>query len=90
MRTITAAQIKREGISAVDELVAQGAVQVIYRSVPRYVILTIDAYEELREGYDANFLAEARASHAAIARGEGHTARTVAEHLAFIDAADDE
>lgn len=90
MKTIAAAAIKRGGISALDDLVADGPVQVIYRSAPRYVVLDIASYEELRAGYEANFAAQARASLAAIARGEGHTARTVEEHMAFIDAADDE
>ncbi|MDZ7790996.1 MAG: hypothetical protein U5L08_10990 [Xanthomonadales bacterium] len=46
-RTITAQEIKRRGISAVDEALRQGPVHVIQRNRPRYVILMEEDYQRL-------------------------------------------
>lgn len=45
--TITAQEIKRRGISAVDEALRQGPVHVIQRNRPRYVILSEEEYARL-------------------------------------------
>lgn len=45
--TITAQEIKRRGISAVDEALQRGPVHVIQRNRPRYVILTEEEYGRL-------------------------------------------
>lgn len=45
--TITAKEIKRRGISAVDEALQQGPVHVIQRNQPRYVILTEEDYQRM-------------------------------------------
>jgi PHD/YefM family antitoxin component YafN of YafNO toxin-antitoxin module len=45
--TITAQEIKRRGISAVDEALQRGPVHVIQRNCPRYVILSEDDYQRL-------------------------------------------
>ena len=42
--TITAQEIKRRGISAVDEALRHGPVHVIQRNRPRYVILSEEDY----------------------------------------------
>jgi len=42
--TITAQEIKRRGISAVDEALRHGPVHVIQRNRPRYVILREEDY----------------------------------------------
>ena len=47
--TITAQEIKRRGISAVDEALEQGPVHVIQRNRPRYVILSEEDYARLAE-----------------------------------------
>jgi len=47
MNTISASEIKRRGISAVDELLDNGPVHVIKNNRQRYVVLTEDAYQEL-------------------------------------------
>ena len=47
--TITAQEIKRRGISAVDEALEQGPVHVIQRNRPRYVILSEQEYARLAE-----------------------------------------
>ena len=53
MKTIAAQEIKRRGISAVDELLQEGPVQIIKQNRPRYVVLGIEAYLELVAGRSA-------------------------------------
>lgn len=53
MNTIPASEIKRRGISVVDDALKHGPVHVIQRNHPRYVILSKDQYQRLvpkREG----------------------------------------
>jgi len=90
MQTIAAQEIKRQGIKAVDDLVARGAVQIIARNKPAYVVMDMDHYLDLIEGYNEAFVARVLAASAAITRGEGHRYATVAEHMAAILAAPDD
>jgi PHD/YefM family antitoxin component YafN of YafNO toxin-antitoxin module len=50
MKTIPAQEIKRRGISAVDELLQDGPVEVIKHNRPRYVVMTVDGYRRLARG----------------------------------------
>ncbi len=50
---ISAQEIKRRGISAVDRALEQGPVHVIQRNRPRYVILSEESYQLLAEGVEA-------------------------------------
>lgn len=49
MRTIPAREIKRRGITAVDDLLCKGAVHVIKNDESKYVILSEEHYAELLE-----------------------------------------
>jgi PHD/YefM family antitoxin component YafN of YafNO toxin-antitoxin module len=49
MNSIPAQDIKRRGISAVDEALRDGPVHVIKNNRPSYVVLTEAAYAELLE-----------------------------------------
>ena len=49
MNSIPAQDIKRRGISAVDEVLRDGTVHVIKNNRPSYVVLTEAAYAELLE-----------------------------------------
>ena len=49
MSSIPAQDIKRRGISAVDEALRDGPVHVIKNNRPSYVVLTEAAYAELLE-----------------------------------------
>ena len=49
MNSIPAQDIKRRGISAVDEALRDGPVHVIKNNRPSYVVLTEAAYAELVE-----------------------------------------
>ena len=90
MRTISAQEIKRRGINAVDDLVAEGPVYVITHNEPRYVVMEKTRYEELVEGYQEGYAARVRAALADVAVGRVQRFDSVDDLMAAIDAADDE
>ncbi|MEA3277601.1 MAG: type II toxin-antitoxin system Phd/YefM family antitoxin [Pseudomonadota bacterium] len=47
MNSIPAQEIKRRGISAVDEALRDGPVHIIKNNRPRYVVLSEERFEEL-------------------------------------------
>jgi PHD/YefM family antitoxin component YafN of YafNO toxin-antitoxin module len=49
MNTIPAQDIKRRGISAVDQALRAGPVHVIKNNRPQYVVLTEECFQELIE-----------------------------------------
>ena len=62
MNAIAAQDIKRKGISAVDEALKEGPVHVIKNNQPQYVVLTETRYRELIEAEDEAYVARVRAS----------------------------
>lgn len=47
MNTISAGEIKRRGMSAVDEAAKQGPVHVVKGNQARYVVMTEEDYEQM-------------------------------------------
>ena len=90
MRTISAQEIKRRGIGAVDELLVEGPVHVIKHNEPRYVVMDEIRYQELVEGYNEAYVARVRASLVDVAAGKVRRFVTVADLMAAIDAAGDD
>ncbi len=62
MKTIPARDIKRRGISAVDEALKEGPVHVIKNDQPTYVILDENQYQELLEKQEKAYLARVKSS----------------------------
>lgn len=62
MNTVPAQEIKRRGIAAVDEALAQGPAHVIRNNRPQYVVMTEAQYQELLEAREEAALARIRAS----------------------------
>jgi PHD/YefM family antitoxin component YafN of YafNO toxin-antitoxin module len=62
MNTIPAQEIKRRGIAAVDELIAQGDVHVIRNNRPEYVVLSEVRYRELVAEAEEAYVARVKAS----------------------------
>ncbi|HLE81685.1 MAG TPA: type II toxin-antitoxin system Phd/YefM family antitoxin, partial [Dehalococcoidia bacterium] len=60
MQTIPAREIKRRGISAVDEALEQGPVHVIRNDDPVYVILREEQYQELLAAQEEAYRARIR------------------------------
>jgi len=62
MNTLAAQEIKRKGISAVDEVLKEGPVHIIKNNQPQYVVLTEERYRDLLEAEDEAYTARIRAS----------------------------
>jgi PHD/YefM family antitoxin component YafN of YafNO toxin-antitoxin module len=62
MNSIPAQEIKRRGISAVDEALRDGPVHIIKNNRPRYVVLSEERFEELLEAQQEAVRESLRAS----------------------------
>lgn len=62
MNIIPAQEIKRKGISAVDEALRLGPVHVIKNNMPQYVVLTESSYQALLESQQEVMLSRIKAS----------------------------
>ena len=62
MNTIPAQEVKRRGIAAVDELIANGDLHIIRNNQPQYVVLSEQRYQDLIEAQEEAFTARIRAS----------------------------
>jgi len=62
MNSIPAQELKRRGIAAVDDLIAQGDVHVIRNNQPQYVVLSEERYQELVAEANEAYLVRVRAS----------------------------
>lgn len=69
MNSIPAHEIKRRGISAVDELLERGPVHVMSRNRPRYVVMDEAQYQEHLEDQEEASWARIRASLEDVAAG---------------------
>jgi len=81
MNTIPAREIKRRGITAVDEALKNGPVHVIKNDCPAYVIMDEVRYRDLLEAEHEAYLVRVRASLAEYEAGLGRTV-TVDELMA--------
>lgn len=61
MNYLTAQELKRRGIGAVDAVLEQGPVYVVRNNQPRYVVLATADYEELLRDLAAARLAASEA-----------------------------
>lgn len=62
MNVIPAQEIKRRGISAVDEALTRGPVHIIKNNRPQYVVLTEELYADLLEIQEELALSRIQAS----------------------------
>lgn len=62
MNIVPAQEIKRRGMAAVDEALAQGPVHIIKNNRPQYVVLTEESYQELVEAQQEAARARIKAS----------------------------
>jgi PHD/YefM family antitoxin component YafN of YafNO toxin-antitoxin module len=62
MNAIAAQDIKRRGISAVDEALKEGPVHVIKNNKPQYVVISEERYRDLIAAEDEAYSARVRAS----------------------------
>lgn len=81
MKTIAAQEIKRRGISAVEELLDEGAVHVIKNNYPQYVVITEERYQEFLKTENDAYLMRVKASLADLKEGDVKQFTTVEDLL---------
>jgi PHD/YefM family antitoxin component YafN of YafNO toxin-antitoxin module len=81
MQTIPAREIKRRGISAVDEQLCQGPVHVIKNDEPTYVVMSEAQYQELLEDREQAAVMRVRESLADEAAGRVNRHTNVEEMI---------
>lgn len=89
MNSIAAQDIKKRGISAVDEALKEGPVHVIKNNQPKYVVLSEERYRDLLEAEDEAYTARVRASLEDVKAGRVRRFRSAEELLKAIEAEDD-
>jgi PHD/YefM family antitoxin component YafN of YafNO toxin-antitoxin module len=62
MNMIPAQEIKRRGIAALDDIIANGDVHIIRNNQPQYVVLSEERYQELVAEANEAYLARVRSS----------------------------
>jgi PHD/YefM family antitoxin component YafN of YafNO toxin-antitoxin module len=84
MNTIPAQEIKKRGISAVDDKLRDGPVYVISRNCPRYVVMEAKQYEEWLDDRHEAFLNRVELSLADVEAGRVHEFNSTEEMWAAI------
>ena len=82
MVTIAAKEIKRRGMSAVDDALRDGPVHIIKNDEPTYVVVTEAHYRELVEAQEIATIQRVREALAEVAAGRvrrGTAAELIAE-----------
>lgn len=87
MNIVPAQEIKRRGMAAVDEALAQGPVHVVKNNRPQYVVLTEESYRELFEARQEGMLARIKASLEDAATGRTTRHDSVEALMRHLDAA---
>lgn len=83
MNTIPAQDIKRRGITAVDELLENGPVHVISQNRPRYVVMDEERYQVMRAAAEEHTQELWRQGQRDIAAGRTTVLRSPEEVDAF-------
>ena len=89
MNTVPAQEIKRRGISVVDEILKDGAVYVIKNNQPQYVVLSEDRYKELLAAENEAYMARVRSSLEDVKAGRVSRSKNAKELLKAIDQEDE-
>ena len=76
MNTVPVQEVKRRGMSALDDSLASGPVYVICNNSPRYVVMFADAFQEMEEA-----LADARVAASEADIRAGRAKRGTADEL---------
>lgn len=86
MNTMPAQEIKRRGITAVDDLIAKGDVHVIKNNRPQYVVLSEERYHALMAQVKEAYELRVRASLEDLKRGRVQKFATVDDLLTVLEA----
>ncbi len=85
MRAIAAQEIKRRGITAVDEALKEGPVHIIKNNRPEYVVVSEERYQELLEAEDEAYIARIKASLEDVKAGRIRKFKSADELLKALD-----
>ena len=88
MNIISAQELKRRGIAAVDEIIAEGDVHVIRNNQPQYVVLSEMRYQELVAEAQEAYLSRVRASLEDLKAGRIQTFKSAEDLLQALNADD--
>ncbi len=88
MKTITAQEIKRRGISAVDKDLKEGPVHVIKNNKPQYVVMDEESYETLISESETAYEARLQNALAEVEKGEMSTHGSVEDLMSVIESED--
>jgi PHD/YefM family antitoxin component YafN of YafNO toxin-antitoxin module len=89
MNTVAAQEIKRKGISAVDEALKEGPVHIIRNNQPQYVVITEARYRELIEAEDEAYIARVRKSLEDVKAGRVRRFKSADELLKALEEEDE-
>lgn len=89
MNSIPAQELKRRGIAAVDDLIANGDVHVIRNNQPQYVVLSEERYQELVAEANEAYLARVRNALEDVKKAKVQKFKTVDDLLKAIGAEED-
>lgn len=78
-KTFPATEIRRRGLSVIDNALKRGPVHVLKDNKPTYVIMAEEQYRELSEQYQRSYVNRVRQSLKDL--NEGHTRKTTAQSL---------
>ena len=90
MNSVSAQELKRRGIAAVDDIIAKGDVHVIRNNEPQYVVLSEARYQELVAEANEAYLARVRASLEDVKAGRVKRFKTAEDLLKSLDAEEPE
>jgi len=89
MKTITAQEIKRRGISAVDEQLKDGPVHVIKNNKLQYVIMDENSYEDIIAEQEDSYTARLKQSLEDVRQGNVQSFDNIESLLEAIDSVDE-
>jgi PHD/YefM family antitoxin component YafN of YafNO toxin-antitoxin module len=90
MNSVSAQELKRRGIAAVEDIIAKGDVHVIRNNEPQYVVLSEARYQELVAEANEAYLARVRASLEDVKAGRVKRFKTAEDLLKSLDAEEPE
>ena len=90
MNTMAAQEIKRKGISAVDEALKEGPVHIIKNNQPQYVVMTEARYRDLVEAEDEAYTERVRKSLEDVKAGRTRRFKSARELLKALEEEDGE
>lgn len=85
MKSIAAQDIKRRGITAVDEALKDGPVHIIKNNRPQYVVISEERYQELLDAEDDAYIANVKVSIDDIKAGRTRKFKSAEEILKALD-----